>query len=358
MNITLFISRTHGGGAERVTCNLANYLSEKGHTVEILVMSESKDNYFVSSDVKITPLLKDTERKNRVYNAVIRILRLHRYMRARNDVDRYIVMLPITIIMMLALHKDTKAKIIASERNDPTKYSFFIKKALRYYAKRADGFVFQTSDALAWYIDSIAEEKTKIIPNAINPAFLQSAYTGKREKRIIAVGRLNAQKNFQLLIDAFGAISGQFPDYTLSIFGEGSELEKLKEHANEMKIGGKVSFPGYSNNMPEELGKSMLFVLTSNYEGMPNALMEAMAMGLPCISTDCPCGGPRFLIEDGKNGLLVPVGDVKSLAEAIQKMLTDKGKAESIAAEAMKVREVLNPNKVYALWEKFVTSDV
>ena len=111
---------------------------------------------------------------------------------------------------------------------------------------------------------------------------------------------------------------------------------------------------GYVSNMPEQLEKASMFVLSSNYEGMPNALMEAMAMGLPCISTDCPAGGSAFLIKDGENGLLVPVADKDSMIAAMQRILRDDSFAVSLGDNARKVIDRLSPENIYSQWERFI----
>lgn len=356
MKITLFISRTYGGGAERVTCNLANYLSEKGHQVEILVMAECQESYYVRPDVKITPLLKDSEKKNGAYNGLIRIARLRKYMREHKEVDRYVVMLPKTTVMMLALAGNTKAKIIASERVDPAVYSNGIKRMLRHYAKRAAGFVFQTEDARAWYGGTVRNCRTEVIPNAINPDFIRKPYEGQRIKRVVAAGRMTTQKNFDLLINAFSKVADEFPEYTLTIFGEGPERQNLEERIKKLGLEDRVSMPGHTDHMPEELEISSLYVLSSDFEGMPNALMEGMAVGLPCVSTNCPCGGPEFLIQDGVNGVLVPVGDADKMAEAMKALLIDEEKRNELGKEAMKVQKTLAPEKIYKQWEEFIVN--
>ena len=356
MNITLFIGSISVGGAERVLCNLANYLKQKGHTVEILVMSETVRNYYVRPDVKVVPLIKNEERKSRLYNAVVRYLRLAMYMRSRNDVDRYVVMLPGTIVMMLSLAKKTKAKIIASERSDPASYPAFTQFLLKHYFKRADGLVFQTDDALKWCSLAVRDARSVVIPNAINPEFVREPYTGDKVKRVVAAGRMIALKNYAMLIDAFSKIADDVPECNLTIFGKGPERKNLEEQAEKLGIADRVSFPGYVDNMPEELEKSTLFVMPSDFEGMPNALMEAMSVGLPCISTDCPCGGPRFLIQNGINGFLVPVGDKDSMAETMMYLLTHDEERSKIGNKAMEIREQLSPEKIYQTWEDFIVN--
>ena len=353
MKVTLFIGSLYGGGAERVTCNLASYLVQQGHQAEILTMSETKNAYELDGRVSVKTLLSLEERKNTAINTLIRLPRFLRYLKT-TDTDTYIIMLPKTTIMFLMFRWLTKAKVIAAERVDPASYPKCIAKLLKKYAKRADGWVFQTADAQKWYVDSIKACRSTVIPNAINPIFIRSQYMGERRKVIAGAGRLDSQKNFGMLIRAFAKIAPEFPEYNLTIYGKGEMDAKLKKLVASLGLKERVTFPGNIQNIADEMEKNAMFVLSSNFEGMPNALMEAMALGLPCISTDCPCGGPRYLIQDGMNGLLVPVADADKMAEAMRKVLSDSNLAENIGKEAMKIAKDLAPEKIYGQWEKFI----
>ena len=352
MKITFFIGSLYGGGAERVTCNLASYFVQQGNDAEILTMSETEDAYELDPKVSVQHLLRRSERGNKVMNSVLRLRRLRKYLKTK-DRDVYVVMLPKTTILFLLLRKLTKAKVICAERVDPASYSKTIGGLLKRYAYRADGFVFQTEDARSWYGESVRNVKTTVIPNAVNPQFIRERYAGEKEKSIAAVGRLKTQKNFPLLIKAFASVVQEYPEYRLVIYGEGEQRSELEKLAESLGISGHVLLPGNVQDIADKLEKSTMFVLSSDFEGMPNALIEAMALGLPCVSTDCPCGGPKYLIEQGKNGILVPVGDVDALSQAIRSLLSDPEKREQIGKNASAVCERLAPEKIYGRWEEF-----
>lgn len=351
--IVIFIGSLTGGGAERVACNLANYLFLHDYDVEILTMSDVADNYIPNPGVKRSSLIKAEERKNRIFDAILRYRRLGKYME-QEKVDCYVVMLPITIAMMLLQKKKTKAKILVSERNNPESYSRFIQFVQKSLCKKADGYVFQTEEAMTWYNKNLKNTKTIVIPNAINPDFLRAPYMGERKKTIVGIGRLKAQKNFPLLIHAFQRISADFPEYDLVIYGEGEKRKDLENLVIELNLLGRVSFLGSISNIAETMEDKSLFVLSSNFEGMPNALIEAMALGLPCISTDCPCGGPRYLIKDGENGVLVPVGDVDAMANAMKKLLENEDIRTTTGNNARAIQTRLSPEKIYGQWESFI----
>ena len=353
MKISMFIGSLTGGGAERVLCNLANFLVEKGHQVTIITNVEDTGFYQLNPTIERYVLLYEKEKRNKLFNFIHWMKRLKKYVK-QNSSDTYVVFLPLTTIMLLSLRKKISGKIFVSERNDPEKYSKLMKFLLRKKVKKADGAIFQTEEAKGWYVPYLRKTESTVIPNAVNPSFIIPEYVGEREKVIVGAGRLCLQKNFPLLISSFAKIADKFPDYKLVIYGKGGLLSSLQELAKEKGIADKVEFPGYVPDMPERLKKASMFVLSSNYEGMPNALMEAMAVGLPVVSTDCGGGGARFLIKDGENGLLVPQKDVDAMAYAMEKILSNDKFAKKLGANARKLQEELAPDKIYGEWEEFI----
>lgn len=355
MKLTFFIGSLSGGGTERVTCNLANYLVSHGHEIDILTMSDLEPSYKLDKAVVHIPLIAKSERKNYIYNAVKRVYRLQRYLK-KNDRDCYLTMLATGTILLILLKKSIKSPIIASERADPTTNYKWQKWALRRLAKHADGFVFQTKDAQTWYQGCLNMDWTTVIPNAINTEFCLEKFQGERRKEIVSAGRFVHGKNFSLLLQAFAKIEKTFKEYSLVLYGDGILKEQLWREAQNLGICNKLKMPGYINDLGERMRESSLFVLSSDYQGMPNVLIEAMALGLPCISTDCPSGGPRFLIEDGKNGLLVPVGNVDAMAEAMTHILNNPIYAEQLGENAAHISQRLDPTKIYQQWEDFLIS--
>lgn len=277
MNITMFIGSLTGGGAERVLCNLSNFLVSQGHNVTILTVSNATDTYSLDSRVRRESLETNKRLKTRALRVIIKQVRLFSFV-CKHKTDAYLVMLPRAIRSIMLFRRFIKVPIIISERNSPTSYDKNTQRYLIKATKKADGLVCQTEEAAKWY-EGIAK-KIVVIPNAINTAFIRKSYEGNKEKCIVAAGRLSGQKNFKLLIDAFSLISDEFSDYSLKIYGKGPLEEELREYAKNKNLASRVEFMGYVDDMPEQLQKATAFVLSSDFEGMPNALMEAMALGL------------------------------------------------------------------------------
>ena len=353
MRITFFIGGLIKGGAERVTCNMANFLVSRGHVVEILTMSESK-SYPLDERVTRNVLLSNDEKRGIVKNTIKRYSRLKLYLK-EHECDCYVVMLPVTTILLLSLKKYAKAPIISSERCYPAALSQITQRLLLLLlCKRAAGWVFQTPEAQSWYGKNIGASKTKIIPNAINKAFIHFKYTGSRKRKIVSVGRMCSQKNYPLLLKAFARFHSRYPDYKLLILGEGEKRFELESLIEDLDIKNVVDLPGFCDDIPSQLQDATLYILSSNYEGMPNTLMEAMALGVPCVATDCDGGGSRYLIEDGENGLLIPKKDVDALVGAMVKMVSNPDFAERCGRNAHRICERLAPEKIYGEWEKFI----
>ena len=222
----------------------------------------------------------------------------------------------------LTIPKKHRGKVVYSERGDPydDEYSGILGKLRDYTIPRMDGLVFQSEGARDFFPDKV-KDKSIVIHNSVNVPQDKYPIPIVREKRIVNVGRLHPQKNQKLLIDAFGKIASSFPEYTLDIYGDGPLKEELQKQINSLGLTERIHLNVSRKDVWQCIYTASLFVLTSDYEGMPNALMEAMALGLPCIATDCRPGGARTLIEDEVNGYVMPQGKVDVLAERMKYML-------------------------------------
>ncbi len=265
-------------------------------------------------------------------------------------------MCPINVIALMA-SLFLRPPIVVSERSnpfDPPKRKIFaILRKLLYWT--ADGFVFQTEMARSFFSKRI-QKRSAIILNPLMQS-LPPAHEGPRDPVIVSAGRLIPGKNHAMMMEAFAQIAERHPEYSLVIYGdnrlENTTRQSLEAKIKELHMQDRIKLPGNVNNLAERMNSTSLFLLASNNEGMPNVLIEAMALGLPCISTDCPCGGPATLIIQEKNGILVPVGDVKTMAAQMDRVLSNPAFAHALGQAAKAVRQDLAPEQIGAQWQSY-----
>lgn len=352
MRITFFIGGLSGGGAERVVCQLATYLSDR-HEVKILTVSESKIAYPLDRRVTVTSLERPYRNNNALARTVIKLKDLRRYIK-HNESDIYVVFLTYCIAAMALNRRIIKVPIVSSSRNDPSLYPNYLKTVLMWATKRMDGVVNQTIEIDNFFKTHTKMKSSKVIPNAISNEF--KPYNGLRDKRIVTVGRFNKQKNIPLLIKSFYEFSKDYSDYSLEIYGDGALKEDYVQLTNSLGLSNKVFFPGYVNDVAERIKNAAMFILPSDYEGISNALMEALALGMPCISTDSKGGGSRMLIKNGINGLLVPCNDIDRMVAAMRTFSENPDLANECGKNATSISALLAPSEIYKQWEDYITS--
>ena len=243
--------------------------------------------------------------------------------------------------------------VVVAERANPHHTSAYMKVMRRVLYPRAAGAVFQTEQAQAYYRGILTCDPV-VLRNPLNPDFDIEPFEGERRKTIVTMGRLSAEKNQKLLIDAFSRIANRYPDHTVEIYGEGPLHQQLKSHIDELGLSGRVRLMGRKDNIQQHIRDAGIFVLPSNSEGMPNALLEAMAMGIPSIATDCPIGGPAFILQDRKNGILLPMNDADKLAAALTELIENKELAQRLSESGRRVLEDFAAVKVCAEWEAYL----
>lgn len=343
------------GGAERVISVLSNEFTERGFDVSVLMICYENNQYPLNEKVNIVSLNCD---KDNTLPIIKRYpLRLKKIRNAIKEISPDVVisfMSETNIDVCFALW-NTNIPIIVSERNDPKiDPASKAKKILRKIAfLKPKGFVFQTPDAKSYFSKRI-QNKSSIILNPLNPNLPSYVGVKERDKRVVAVGRLNSQKNFKLLIDSFSVFLENYEDYILEIYGEGTLEPKLNDYIRSKNLQDKVFLKGFCKDVHSKILNASMFVMSSDFEGMPNALLESMAIGLPCISTDCPCGGPRMLIENKKNGILTQVGNKEELIEAMNYIAADSKRAEEMALLATKVNNIAKLEGVADAWISFI----
>ena len=342
------------GGAERVSLALAQYISSKGIEVVLLTSTVASIEYDVPSSLQRIVLDKEVKSSNKVMRLPQLINAMRRTIK-ENKIDTVLIMGVPLCLFAIPGCKRTGAKVVVSERNDPTHFEGkkIVQKLSRWFMKRADGYVFQTRDAQSFYRGMFNTDGV-VIPNPLLVENLPVTFDGERKKTIVSAGRFIPQKNQKLLIESFNEIKAAIPDYKLVLYGDGALRKVFEEFISTHNLQGRVEMPGNVADLPEKIMDAGLFVLPSNFEGMPNALIEAMAMGIPCISTDCPCGGPKDLIHNGENGILVSVADKEEMKSAIKTVLTNKDMAYRLGKQACNIRKELSMPVVGDMWMNYL----
>lgn len=348
----LFVGYLHGfGGAEKQLIMLSNEMEQRGHEVYLISLSQNNPCYSIGEGVHYE--FMEDESNHKIINIVTRF----RYLKKKIvDISPdLIVSFNVQPAFFCSLISNEISEItVYAERGDPydKEYSGVNGLIRNYMMKRIGGFVFQTKGALECFSENVKKKSTVIN----NPVFINvddSKRNTKIDKRIVTVGRLHEQKNQKLFIQAIANLSGEYSDYSAEIYGDGQLKEELQSQIDKSESRLRISLMGAHKDVLNRIMNASVFVLTSDYEGMPNALMEAMALGIPCISTDCRPGGARELIKDGVDGFIVQCGDYLHISERIREILDDKERAEMISINAKKKMKMFVANIIYDKWEQF-----
>lgn len=394
--IMLMLHRMAGGGAERVMTLLANWLSACGNSVTLVLVDQKSEDaikYNISSDVDVV-FLKDSVSSNRTYISKSKsdFYRLSSRLAAKfskilkrplsektvykryiskfsdeiNELDELVkakkpdamvafLNNPIHLSLLMK-EKYPDIRLIISERNDPKIHENSKSATLfinNYYAL-ADAIVFQSGGAKSGFREEL-QKKGKIIPNPLT-ANLPDRFVGERKHRIVNFCRISNQKNLPMLIDAFVQFHKKHPDYCLDIIGdatneEGREVLKVITNAIEKNsLAQFVNIEPFDPNLHSRILDYAMFVSSSDYEGMSNSMLEAMAIGLPSVCTDCPAGGAREIIDDHINGLLTPVNNATALCKAMEEVAENKELSEKLSINAVKLKDDLSVDKIMNEW--------
>lgn len=350
-NIVFVMNNLGDGGAERVGITVAKYMARQGNTVYIAKMFSAYNDYSVEGIADVITL---PNAKNKYIKHLKRLVSFSAFCR-RQKIDTVIVMG--VGDMMLYYFKKTHphVKLILSERNDPhSQYSAdrVLGARVNDFLKQADHVVFQTEEAKAYFAEEV-RRKGVIIPNPIKKD-LPELYRGERRHEVVNFCRLNPQKNLPLLFDAFEMLHEEFPDYTLRIYGRGELRDALLQRIRENGQENYVFIEDFAQDIHERVRDAAMFVSSSDFEGISNSMLEAMAIGLPVICTDCPAGGARMMIKPGENGLLVPIKDKNALYRAMQFVINHPGTSMQMAERAVNIRDRLAEQSICAKWAALI----
>lgn len=339
------------GGAERQITLLANELANLGNEVYLAVVAKYNKKYDISDNVIVKDL---TCFENSKLSLVSRYLALKKlYTEIKPDVTVHFWFQ--SLYLSTFMKKKYRNITIYSERGDPgdSEYNGLLGIVRSVAFKQVNGFVFQSNGAKSYFQNQI-RERSIVIPN---PVFIKRSdfpVIKCRTKRIVTMGRLHPQKNQKLLIEAFAIIHEEFPDYIVEIYGDGPLEAELHQLIKNKNLEDRIFLMGARKDVHNAIVDASLFVLTSDYEGLPNALIEAMALGIPSISTDCKPGGAREIITDKIDGFIVPRNDAYKLANTMRNILNDQNLANRISKNAEINIKRFNKNTIYNRWNTFI----
>jgi glycosyltransferase involved in cell wall biosynthesis len=360
-----------GGGAERTTANLSSIFADEGCDVSIVTLSPLvSDAYPLQPSVKRFNLgqagISASGESLAGFRATFeRLIALRRVM-VKLDPDLVIGMMSTANVLAAIASIGLRCAVVGSERIHPPQFplSSVWAFARRISYRLLDALVVLTSDTAEWAKDHTWSRRIVVIPNQVIwpvPATAggQIPDTWVRPGRmlLLAVGRLEPQKGFDLLLEAFSKIAASQPLWDLAIVGEGNCRDALSEQASRLRIADRVVMPGRAGDIATWYQRASLFVLSSRFEGFPNVLVEAMAYGLPSISFACPTG-PSDVIRDGVNGTLVKPEDIDGLARAMSVLMSDWGARQGLAQDAQLARSQFAPEEIMPLWKSLVAECV
>lgn len=355
MSRILFIADSLSyGGAEKMLCCVANGLAEKGNHVIVINMMEHPDNAGrLNEDIQVINIQPI---KIRYLDRVDQILKLVKSVKKCKP-DIIIAFKFFSNYMAAIAGRILSLPVIISERCDPSRECVLTGRARLYWniINAADGGVFQTQEAMRYYSAGMQKRGT-VIPN---PALLKedithTVRTNEESGTVVSVGRLsNIQKRYDIMLQAFQLFSQNHPEYTLKIYGDGEDGDTIRQWISEYGLDDTARLMGRTEHPLQAMDEADIFLTTSDYEGISNSLLEAMAIGMPVIATDCTPGGARLLIKNGQNGILVPCGDTSAVSQALNKLADDYLLRREYGMMARNVRKEYNIENIIGMWSDY-----
>lgn len=364
MKLAFLFGSMNRGGAERVIASLANTYCARGDEIHIITLDNSESSYPLDERIRHIRLNLSGKSANKLQGLVrnLRTIAALRRLTVKGRYDALITFeLRLAVLLQYAHPFGRRFSLITSERANPQQRKLSRFESMQYdlLLPRVDGFIFQTSRVSMCYPEKL-RRIGRVIHNGVFPEILPAQITPFEQRRLLdicAVGRLAQQKGHDVLLDAFHIFHAAHPEHRLHIYGAGPLRAKLEEQIARLALQPFVTLHGSVPNVMHEVADMGMFVMASRFEGMPNALMEAMACGIPCVSADCDFG-PGELIRDGENGLLTPVDDAQALAEAMARIADDPALAKTLSANAVQIRTTHSGEKIAQQYYQYITEIV
>lgn len=352
MKIAFVIGSLNFSGAEKVLSIVASELQKIGNEIHVILLQKEmgttgSENGFITYGAKATGSSKAKRLFSR-WSAIRSVV-------SNINPDVVVSFGSVCNVNTIASMLGKKIPLVICERNDPNydPRKKTEKRIRRMLYPFADGYVFQTERIREYFPERIQKNAT-VIPNPIIDSGIRWNLQNT-SKKIISIARLDDfQKDQSSMIKAFAMFAIKHSDYTLELYGDGPDREKYLDLIKKLGMDGKIFLPGKTNDPMSKLAESEIFLLTSIFEGMPNALMEAMSVGIPCISTDCGGGGALDLSEKYGAGLLVPCGNVEEIANALSRLADDDELKETLSKKSVLINSNLGREKISGQWMEYL----
>lgn len=354
MRIVLVISSLNAGGAERVLSQLANYWVLKGHEVTLVTFKREKNFYDLSTKIvciqpdNVEPISSFFMRLKNIFGRIFYLKKIIKAIRPHVIIS----FVDMTNLIVLLASKRFNTSVIVCERTNchyhriPLLYEKI--RPLLYLSARK--IIVQTNHAASYFKGKL-RALIQVIPNPVLEVNNKKIYS-KKIQSIITLGRLSKEKDHKTLIQAFARICQYHPDLYLTIYGEGEERNNLQALIHTLNLQEKVFLPGLISSVHDKLLKADLFVFPSLYEGFPNALCEAMSVGLPVIASNC--SGNTDIIKDTINGRFFPTGDVSALASVMDELIHDFDQRQRLGQAAKNIHQQFHPHNIFKMWDDII----
>lgn len=354
MKIACCMTTVGYSGAPKMMAWVSNQLFEAGHDVDLVTFFRNDDIQLVNSGINRIDFAVERKSSNilgKVVENVKPAFLLRSYVQ-RTKPEAVLLFSNLSSFVYLLLFRPKGVKVYISERGDP-KTGGRLGVLLRKSYKKTNGIICQTQGALD-ALPSELHSKCVVIPN---PA------TQKKEEKVLLENRRNfiafparfdnIQKRHDIMVEAFAKIHAKYPTLRLAFFGDGSDMEMIKALVEKKKLSRFVDFHGRVTPIQNYIRDARMMILTSDFEGIPNSIIDAMALGVPVIATDCTPGGARMLIKNKENGILVNRGDITAVAESISYIMDNPKHADQMATNAQDILVEYAPEKISSLWCEF-----
>lgn len=357
LRVLVFIHSLQGGGAERVAVDLSAAWAQAGHEVMLVTQTDSAGDVY-TLDARVRRRVLGTAGLRGLWANVRRVRALRAVLREFAP-DIVLGMMTTASVLAVLAARGLPCRIIATEHAHPPSQAMsrLWKQLRRWTYPRAARVVALTRGTAQWIERHVPGSRLAVIPNAVHWPLPQGTPRLQAERaagrlRLLAVGRLHADKGFDLLLQAYAQVAPRHPQWDLVILGEGEQRQALQERIDAAGLGGRVAMPGRAGNVGEWYAHADLYVLSSRFEGLSNTLIEALASGLPAVSFDCDTG-PREIVREGVDGVLVrPNGDSAAMARALDALMGDDVRRQALARQAPDARDRFSSDRVLAMWRQ------